>query len=115
MRIRFAPDTREAIPGDRPMPEGGWRKACRIEDHNWKVEIEAGSFHLTCVDPCTEEKVGEMEPGVIPGCHLDPEYLIAEFGPFRLRWVTDCPKRGWNDSGSHGYGCDCDHWAEVIS
>lgn len=100
---------------DRPEPEGGWKPVCKIEDHRWKVRCESGSFSLECVDAHTEEQIADMEPkGTIPGCHLDSEDLIAEFGPFTLRWDTECPKKGYNDSGSHGYNCDCDSWVVVV-
>lgn len=96
-------------------PEGGWRPTCRVEDHRWKVRCEAGSVYLECLDPHSEEELNLMRPdGTNPGCIVGAENLLVEFGPLTLRWETDCPRRGYNDSGSHGHGCDCDYWLTVV-
>lgn len=65
--------------------------------------------------PGGPEKLAMVEPdGTMNGCELDGEWLSVEIGPFTLGWDTDCPKQGYNDSGSHGYGCDCDHWVSIV-
>jgi hypothetical protein len=100
---------------ERQEPEGGWRPTCRVEDHTWQIELEAGSFYLVCLDAHTEAELDEMEPnGPYPGCQVESEYILGEVGPFKLRWVTEYPRQGYNDSGSHGSGCDCDHWLEPV-
>ena len=103
---------------DRQPPEGGWQEPCKLGDHKWTLEINGfeNSFDLVCVDPCSEEKLATYNPqGLTPGCcSWAAEYILTTLGPFTLQGATDCPKRGYNDSGSHGYGCDCDHWVEIV-
>src|ERR1700747_2374151 len=98
---------------DLKPPEGGWKPVCCLEDHTWQIEFDGadGNFHLICIDAHTEEQIAEMEPnGISPSCYLSQEYLSGQTPPFKLKWVTDCPRRGYNDSGSHGSSCDCDYW-----
>lgn len=94
-------------PPDRPEPLGGWRPTCRVEDHEWMVRCEAGSMYLECLDACSPPRIEAMDPsGATPGCLLEKENLIAEFGPFHLKWEKE--SYGWE------YPNEYDMWVEIV-
>lgn len=58
-------------PPDPVPPPGGWTLAtCRVETHRWHLDLDDGSFHITCMDPCE----GHFDPSAPqPVCRHDFE------------------------------------------
>jgi hypothetical protein len=81
------------------------RPACRVEDHKWIINLEAGCIHLACADPHTQEECEEMDD--FPSCDHGPEseLIVADFGPLDLKWHKE--SHGWE------YPRDFDYWLEI--
>lgn len=80
---------------DRPEPvepEGGWKKACQVEDHRWTLSVEEGRAELVCLDPHPQQFAEEVDPQRgMPVCldpYWEPEDLFAEVA-VQVRHVDD--------------------------
>lgn len=92
--IRFNANVKE--------PQEKTRPTCKVEDHTWVIEIEAGQVHLRCEDPHSDEEIAEMGYTPTPGCLVGAEELSLELGPLKLKW--ECESHGWE------YPRDYDCW-----
>lgn len=94
----------EPVP-ERTEPEGGWQPACKVQDHLWKIECDAGHLGLVCVDPCSEEKLDTYDlAGMTPGCLLDAEMVGGETPPFKLKYIDDSTPSGpWGPAEYGGW------------
>lgn len=91
-------------------PEGGWiQPTCTWESHKWALEIEDGSFHIKCLDPCDMTKIDPN--ATIPVCEWGMNYCEpTDFGtpwdapmPIRLEFVDDSTPSTPMGPAEYGY------------
>lgn len=57
------------FPDDHEPPPGGWQDpTCTIESHKWVLEVEEGTAHIRCLDPCDASKFNPAGP--LPHCEV---------------------------------------------
>jgi hypothetical protein len=99
IHIDFAPDVDE--------PEGGWEKACTVEDHSWEMELEEGAAILHPTDPCSDEKIAAMGPYAWPVCrerYWDQlDIVMHERIPVKVTHVDDSSPAGPWGPAEYGF------------
>jgi hypothetical protein len=85
--------------------------ACKIEDHTYRIEFDAGSFHITCVDPhprdVQEAMMRHDNFRSIPGCLEDGELRDMMAGTIEAKFAIVV------EGGSYEYPNDVDVWYEI--
>lgn len=96
-----------------PEPEfiGPRLPPCKLEDHEWELEIEDGRPHLSCLNPCSDERKRGMDDRRHgPMCDMVLDFIDT----MHLKGVRVTPKIETEYySGEFGGQGEYDAWLEV--
>lgn len=117
------PEIRWEIDNEPPpfpkKPEGGWNKACGLDDHKWDLVVEDGKASLNCRDPHSEEFCGLVDPnGPPPVCgypYWVQEDIYIESIPVKVKHVDDSTPSTPAGPAEYGFYLEIEVDADALS